>query len=308
MPPANAFSWPGQSSLAKRGEQSSLGLSGSNFAHALKSSGGSEEQSSIGIRRSRLKVVKVGGSCLEKPEYLDEIADQFAELVLSGYKLVIVVSAMKGETDKLLEEARLLGITDPAKLDAHIAQGEMNSAKALARILEFGHGVPSHAVLPGSKHWSIKTDARFGDANPLIEETRERTIESMSNLLNSVSVAVVCGFLGETLEGEITTLGRGGSDATALLLGNVLRASEVVLVKDVDGMYNCDPRKNKHAERIPKMTAVEAYEMAKNGAKVVQPKALELKSSDVDLRIVGNGSGKGTIITGAVDLGMGVLA
>lgn len=248
----------------------------------------------------RVSVLKVGGSCLSSPAAASEVAERLAERIGGGERLVIVVSALKGVTDRLLEEATVRGITELAALDEHLAQGEIESARLLAEELR-GRGVRVACVEPSSSAWPIVTTEVHGDADPLVEETEARVAQGLAPLIEAEVTPVVCGFLGKTREGEITTMGRGGSDATAVLLGRVLRAREVVLLKDVEGVHTSDPKRNSSAKMIKRIHAMEALRLAEKGAKVVQVKALKLKSADVPLLVVGNGSGKGTLIRGAVE-------
>jgi len=245
-------------------------------------------------------VIKIGGSCLASHAELRKVAGRMALRIAAGEKLVLVVSALKGVTDALLREAGERGIRHPADLDAHVAKGEAESAHLLAEEL-CALGVRAEAVAPGKWSWPVVTDSNHGDANPLIEETAARSEAKLKPLLETGVTPVVCGFVGVDEHGRVTTLGRGGSDATALLLGRVLGATQVVLLKDVDGFYSADPKKDSTARRLPHLTAKEALVLAENGAKVIQPKALQLKAENVPLLVIGSESGVGTLITGCVE-------
>lgn len=288
--------------LGSPGKCGSLGKSGSRIAkrgsESIAASVAVDEEGGEEAARP-LVVVKVGGSCLSSREDLESVADQLAETILSGVRLVVVVSAFRGVTDSLLREAREKGVREPAELDAHLSKGEADSARLLSAALR-ARGVHATAIDPGSEFWPVMTDGRHGDANPLVEETRDSARAYLSPMISGGVTPVVCGFVGMCPHGSVTTMGRGGSDATALLLGRVLGACEVVLVKDVDGMYSADPKHSVSARHLPVLSAGEALRMSEAGAKVVQPKALRLKAAEVPLRIVGNGSGRGTLIVGGV--------
>jgi aspartate kinase len=286
---SRAYSRGREKSVAKRGP--------------LDASGGREEPREAGPP----SVIKIGGSCLSSQDSLGEVSRQLAAAVQSGSRIVIVVSALKGATDALLCEAKALGITDPAMLDAHLAQGEAQSARLLSDALR-NAGIPAVAVSPGSDYWPVVTDSRHGDADPLVEETAAGAASYLQPMLEAGVTPVVCGFVGMTRSGEVTTMGRGGSDATAILLGRVLCAGEVVLVKDVDGIYSADPKTHPDAKRLPSLSAREALRLSEGGAKVVQAKALRLKHSEIPLRVVGNGSGRGTLIVGGAEGPDGVRA
>lgn len=253
-----------------------------------------------GEEEGPLVIVKVGGSCLRGKDDLSEVAGQLAWAINSGSRLIVVVSALKGVTDSLISEAREKGITSPEELDAYLSKGEANSARLLSAELR-ALGINAAAVDPSCEFWPIMTDSRHGDANPLIERTRDCARAYLLPMISGGVTPIVCGFVGLSPEGRITTLGRGGSDATALLLGRVLSACEVVLIKDVDGMYPADPKKSRRAVPIPVLSAAEALRLAEQGAKVVQPKALRIKAPEIPLRIVGNGSGTGTLIVGGIE-------
>lgn len=253
-----------------------------------------------------IAVLKIGGSCLTGEEAVREITSLLAARIRAGEKIVVVVSALKGVTDALVREAQEKGIAhDPVMLDACISRGEITSAQLLTEKMR-AEGVSVACIEPCAKEWPVITDGVHGDAEPLIPETEERVQQHILPLIERGITPIVCGFVGKTKRGAITTMGRGGSDATAVLLGRALRAKEVVLLKDVDGLHTADPKKNPGAKPIPRMHAAEALRLVEGGAKIIQEKALRLKAADVPLLVIGNGSGIGTIIEGAVDGGEAV--
>lgn len=243
-------------------------------------------------------VLKIGGSCLSSIEEARAVTMQIAQRINDGERIVVVVSALKGVTDRLLQEAREKAL-EPIRLDEHLANGEIESARLIASLLT-GIGIPAVVVEPKNGLWPIRTNCKHGDADPLMAECEELVLERVRPLIEVGAVPVVCGFIGVDDEGHITTMGRGGSDATAVIVGNAIRAKEVVLLKDVDGLHTADPKVDPGARQIPHISAEEALELARRGAKVIQPKALRLKHVDVPILVIGNGTGRGTLIVGRV--------
>lgn len=132
----------------------------------------------------------------------------------------------------------------------------------------------------------LETDNHFGEANPDFEKTKIYADRAITPLLESGIIPVVTGFIGATKDGKITTLGRGGSDYTASILGKVLGAGEVWIWTDVDGIYTADPRYHPDAELLNELSQFRAAQMAKAGARVLYPKTLEpLMGTDIVLRI-----------------------
>ena len=190
---------------------------------------------------------------------------------------------------------------EPALADELLSSGEKTSARLMAGALA-GHGIKSVVVDPDTQYWPIVTDARHLDANPLIELSRKRAQERIVPLLKEGKVPVVCGFLGKTEDGKTTTLGRGGSDTTAVLLGNILDAKEVVLIKDVEGVYSSDPDKVRNPQFIESLNGEEAEMLAAGGAKFLHVKALRYQGSGIRIRVTSlEKLNAGTVIKG--DLG-----
>ncbi|MHA1431201.1 MAG: amino acid kinase family protein, partial [Candidatus Freyarchaeota archaeon] len=155
---------------------------------------------------------------------------------------------------------------------------------------------------PESDLWPIFTDSNHGNANPDLETTKQHVEKFLVPLLEQNKVPVVCGFLGKNRNGQITTLGRGGSDLTATLLGKCLNTNSVILVKDVPGVKSGDPKKVENSSTIKTLDTTETQLLSTSGAKVIQSKALRYKSDDSVIRIVGLKDGKitdeETVITG----------
>ncbi|MDG7022692.1 MAG: aspartate kinase, partial [Nitrososphaerota archaeon] len=179
-----------------------------------------------------------------------------------------------------------------------LSSGEKTSARLVAAALA-SFGLESVVVDPDTPYWPVITDDRHLDANPLVEECRTRTERLIIPLLEGGRVPVVCGFLGKTVGGRTTTLGRGGSDTTAVLLGNCLRAKEVILVKDVQGVYSSDPDKVTNPQFIESLNGEEAEMLAAGGAKFLHVKALRYQSSGLKIRVTNlDRLDSGTVIKG----------
>jgi aspartate kinase len=219
-------------------------------------------------------VVKLGGSVLADEMSIERAASWIKGLVEKGNKVVVVVSALKGVTDELLRSSqRLHPDAPPEMLDEILAMGERTSARLFTLALR-RQGVDSVLVDPDSPHWPIITNNQHLDASPLLETCRQKVSEGLAKLVEEGRVPVVCGFVGLTVDGKITTMGRGGSDTTAVVLANCIDADEVILVKDVSGVYSTDPRKDAEAEVLEVLTADEVFRLSKGGSKVIHSKAL----------------------------------
>ncbi|RJS79388.1 hypothetical protein CW711_03010 [Candidatus Bathyarchaeota archaeon] len=172
-------------------------------------------------------VVKFGGACLSNGEKVRKAAGKVVE---SGYKeVVVVVSAMGDTTNRLIEIMKQIGTVAPEDYSEVVSMGERTSARIFSAALK-AQGADSKYFEPSQDEWPIITDSNFTDAKPLLEETCRRVKAHLEPLLGKV-IPVVCGFLGRDEHGRVTTLGRGGSDTTALLLANCLKAEEVILVR-----------------------------------------------------------------------------
>ncbi len=249
-------------------------------------------------------VVKFGGSCLSTSEDLVKAAKMVVAETIKGRNVVVVVSALKGTTDQLLRlaEGSTGGNISSAELDEILSMGERVAARLMASALRSA-GVKSISIDPYSEYWPIFTNDRFGNADPLVKETKKAVVEKLTPLIESQVVPVVCGFLGKTLHGQITTLGRGGSDTSAVLIGNCLAAKEVILVKDVEGVLTGDPDFIESTALIKSLDTEEVVRLTSAGAKIIHPKALWFKPRDMLIRIVGFQNGDltatGTVITGS---------
>jgi aspartate kinase len=244
-------------------------------------------------------VIKFGGSVLEDEKAITQVASLIKETKGKGVGVVAVVSAMKGVTDQIMALSKKENPEiEPRLLDELLSSGEKTSARLVAAALA-SYGIQSVVVDPETRYWPVITDERHLDANPLVEESRAKTKELILPLLDEGRVPVVCGFLGKTIGGRTTTLGRGGSDTTAVLLGNCLGAKEVILVKDVKGVYSSDPDKVTNPQFIESLNGEEAEMLAAGGAKFLHVKALRYQSSGLRIRVTNlDRLDSGTVIKG----------
>ena len=180
------------------------------------------------------------------------------------------VHALISEFSRIAKGMMMLGERPPRSIDEAIAIGERLSAFLLAEFLE-SEGIPAAAVNAADV---IATDAVFGNATPLMEQTRQRASRTIRKLLDEKILPVVTGFNGSTLDGRPTTLGRGGSDFSASIIAAALDAGELWIWTDVDGIMTGDPRLISDARVLDVVTYNEAAELAYNGAKVLHPRTL----------------------------------
>jgi len=208
---------------------------------------------------------------------------------------------MKGVTDELQEVAKNLNSNPDPRLMAEIlSMGERMSVRLFALALR-GHGINAVFIDPSSENWPIIADGNPLDANPIYELVEKRVLERVKPMLERGVVPVICGFIGVDRDGEIVTLGRGGSDTTAVLLGSCLRSDEIVLVKDVPGIFSADPGIVDDAELLKTLNFREAQALIKGGSKIIHTKALKYLDRGLRLRIASFEEllrGGGTIIEG----------
>ena len=216
---------------------------------------------------------------------LRQAASMVKEVIRRGFRPAIVVSALKGMTDSLIADARNRNPNISAQeMDEAMSKGERMSAKMFAEALA-AEGLPFVLVDPDTEYWPIITDDSFMDANPNIEKIQENVQSKIVPLIQSGKVPVICGFIGRTDDGRITTMGRGGSDTSAVVLGSALHAKEVILIKDVDTVFSSDPDMVDAPVPISELDAEEAFALSLGGAKFLHAKALQYKAEDVRIRI-----------------------
>ena len=239
-----------------------------------------------------LLVQKYGGTSVGSPERINTVAKRVARSRAAGNDMVVVLSAMSGETDRLINLARSVNPEPPAReLDVLLATGEQTTIALLSMALE-RDGVPARSYTGSQVH--ILTDNAHGKARILgIDDKRVR------DDLKKGRVVVVAGFQGVDEEGNITTLGRGGSDTTAVAMAAALKADECQIYTDVDGVYTTDPRIVPEARRLDRVTVEEMLELASLGAKVLQIRSVEFAGKyKVPLRVLSSfEEGPGTLIT-----------
>lgn len=239
-----------------------------------------------------LIVQKFGGTSVGSIERIEQVAEKVRKFREQGHDLVVVLSAMSGETNRLIELARQISDQpEPRELDVVVSTGEQVTIGLLAMAL-IKRGVP--AVSYTGNQVRILTDDAYNKARILqIDDKRIRQD------LKAGRVVVVAGFQGVDEKGNITTLGRGGSDTTGVALAAALKADECQIYTDVDGVYTTDPRVVAQAQRLDKITFEEMLEMASLGSKVLQIRAVEFAGKyNVPLRVLHSfQEGPGTLIT-----------
>lgn len=241
-------------------------------------------------------VIKFGGADLATGEKIRRAA----EMVLrSGFReIVVVVSAMEGDTNRLVEVVSQIGNVPDEDYAEIVSMGERTSARLFCSALG-SLGADAVYLEPSHEEWPILTDSDYLDASADMDKTCERVGRYMEPLLGK-KIIVVCGFLGRDESGSVTTLGRGGSDTTAMVLGNCLRAEEVILVKETEGVMSADPKIVPEAKPLEKLDIQEMFALAYGGARIVKADALKYKLPSQKLRIVNftNGLQGGTEVTG----------
>jgi aspartate kinase len=243
-----------------------------------------------------LIVQKYGGTSVGSTERIRNVARRIARFHREGHELVVVVSAMSGETNRLLGLARELAPSpDPRELDVVAATGEQVTIGLLAIALK-GMGIEARSYTGAQVR--ILTDSAFTKARILeIDEA------NMRRDLEDRTIVIVAGFQGVDGDGNITTLGRGGSDTSGVALAAALRADECQIYTDVDGVYTTDPRIVPDARRLDKITFEEMLEMASLGSKVLQIRSVEFAGKyKVKLRVLSSFedpevTSSGTLIT-----------
>ena len=240
-----------------------------------------------------LIVQKYGGTSVGSPERIRNVARKVAKFRAQGHQVVVVVSAMSGETNRLLALAKELSANpDPRELDTIVSTGEQVTIGLLCLAL-LDAGIPAKSYTGGQV--KILTDSVFTKARILSIDDA-----AMRRDLTEGKVVVVAGFQGVDADGNITTLGRGGSDTTGVALAAALKADECQIYTDVDGVYTTDPRIVPEARKLDTITFDEMLEMASLGSKVLQIRSVEFASKyKVKLRVLSSfeEESQGTLIT-----------
>ena len=252
--------------------------------------------------------MKFGGTSIGNGKLVRKAAESIRREVRKGKQIAVVVSAMGHTTDLLVETAKNIssGRPEAKELDEIMSMGERTSARIFAAALR-SLGIKSRYVGPESKEWPVITDSKFGNAQPDLKKTSHRARKYVLPLMKKGIVPVICGFLGRDEEGNTTTLGRGGSDITAFLMGKCLDATEVIIVTDAEGVMSADPRRIQNPHLLDKMTAEELCDLARYGARILHPNALRYKDPNINAKVIhfrhGNLSMRGTQIVGALEGG-----
>ncbi|MBR5503052.1 MAG: aspartate kinase [Methanobrevibacter sp.] len=249
-----------------------------------------------------LIVAKFGGTSIGNGKRIRKAAQSVVNEYMDGKKVVVVVSAINKTTDELVaiaDESIGKEVTEK-QLAEILSMGERTSIRVFSSVLE-SLGVKSEYIDPSHELWPVITDDNYGKAKIDFERTEEQS-QGLLSLLEQGIIPVVCGFLGRTENGEVTTLGRGGSDVTAFLLGHCLKADDVIIVTDVDGVMSTDPRKISDAAKLDYISVEEMRDLATHGAQVLHPHALRFKDPAINAKIIsfekGDLSDPGTEIVG----------
>jgi len=255
-------------------------------------------------RRKRI-VVKYGGASLADQEHILKAVTAVAKEAKKGTQIAVIVSAMGKTTDVLLRAAKDAsnGKIKKGELDEILAMGERTSIRIFAAALK-AQGVESRYFDPLDQNWPIITDDVFSDANPILNQCEEKIQQYVLPLVEKGIIPVIAGFVGRTLDGRITTLGRGGSDTTAFILAKALGADELILVTDAEGIMSADPKLISKPKKLPNIDVDTLVGLADSGTKFIHRKALRYKDSSVKVRVISHTHGdlnaKGTLIEGAL--------
>ena len=236
-------------------------------------------------------VQKYGGSSLADFDKLQIAARRVSQLARQGTQVVVVVSAQGDTTDELIEKARTVNPRGSAReMDAYLSAGEQLSASLMAMTLG-AMGVPAVSLCGWQA--GLLTDDVYGNAR-ILGLKNDRILRE----LNKDNVVVVAGFQGVSAVGDITTLGRGGSDTTAVALAAFLQADLCQIFTDVDGIYDRDPRRFPDAQRFSEISYEKMLRLIQNGAQVLHDRSVELaRAYDLKIEVLSSATGApGTIV------------
>ena len=215
-----------------------------------------------------LIVQKYGGTSVGNPERILDVARRVIATQEAGHRVVVVVSAMSGVTDGLIRLAKQVSKhPDEREMDVLLSTGEQTTIALLAMAV---HGLGKKAVSLTGAQAGIITDGFHTRA-----KIANLTPKQIHTHLDNEEIVIVAGFQGETVEGRVTTLGRGGSDLTAIAIASAIKADICQIFTDVDGVYTCDPRVVPTARKIEAISYDEMLEMASSGSKVMQSRSVE---------------------------------
>lgn len=228
-------------------------------------------------------VVKFGGAALATRERVEHAAELVAKEVRGKNKVVVVVSAMGSTTDTLLQLFKEAG--DPKFLDEVLSMGERTSARVFSATLAL-KGVKATFLDPSQEDWPIVTDNNYGNARVIVQESCKRIRQVVGNLLEEFDAIVIPGFVGKDSYGNVTTLGRGGSDSTAFILASALDPEDTILVTGVSGIMSADPRLVKSAKRLDELTTEELAALADVGVKFIHKSSLKYIPPSLRVRVI----------------------
>ena len=232
-------------------------------------------------------VAKFGGTSVGNGERIKKAAESVVKEYMKGKHVVVVVSAINKTTDnilKIVDDAIGESVTEKQLADI-VSMGEITSVRVFSSTIE-SLGVKSEYIDPYMDNWPVITDNTYLNAKVNFKATEEKSNELLK-LLDQGIIPVVCGFLGKDDNGNVTTLGRGGSDITAFLLGHCLKAEDVIIVTDVGGVMSTDPHKLRTAKKLDKISVEEMRDLATHGAQVLHPHALKYKDPNINAKIIG---------------------
>lgn len=251
-------------------------------------------------------VVKFGGSSLADGNKISKAVKAVMKEMQKGTKIVVVVSALGKTTDFLLnvtKQATNCNAKLNSDVDDILAMGERTSARIFSATLK-ANGAKCRYLDPADPDWPIITNGKTANADPILSECEKRIVKYVSPLLKDGAIVVIPGFIGKTMDGKITTMGRGGSDITALIVARALGAKQVILVTDVDGIMTADPKFVKSARRIGEIDVNSLIGLASSGQKFLQRKALRYKDQNIDVKVINHMhcdlDVEGTVIKGSL--------
>ncbi len=255
-------------------------------------------------KKQNIMLVKFGGSSLADASKIRRAAELATDQAKTGLKVIVVVSAMGKTTDQLLEVTN--GSSKkaaPEHMDEILSMGERTSARVFATVAA-AQGIMAEFLDVDDADWPIITDEKHGDANLLLEHTKEQVRKTIAKRMETAQLIVVPGFIGKTQKGKLTTIGRGGSDTTAFVIGDALGLEEVILVSDVAGVMTADPKTVKNPKLLSKIAVDRLVGLADSGVKFLHKKALSYKNKNLRVKLISNASktllDEGTIITGSI--------
>ncbi|PSH00709.1 MAG: aspartate kinase [Nanohaloarchaea archaeon SW_7_46_7] len=223
-------------------------------------------------------VAKFGGTSLKDGDRIENAADSIEKAVEEGHEVAVVASAMGSTTDELLDNINFNAEEDDR--DEIVSMGERTSVRMLKAALN-ARGLDAEFYEPGAEGWPVKVD----ETGSVEEEKTRKKSKVVAKGLDS-EVPVITGFLAEDPEGKVTTLGRGGSDTTAVMLGNYMDADRTVIVTDVEGVLTGNPEIVESAHNVGEISVDELRDLSFKGAEVVAPEALPYKEDGMDVTVV----------------------